>query len=100
MIIGLILGSGAPARASFNDVPPGAPYAGDVDVLEILGIAKGYPDGTFGVGKPMTRQEFAVFLMRTLGYEAVAEGVQDPAKPFADQNQIGSWAKGAVNLAV
>ncbi|MBT9260317.1 MAG: S-layer homology domain-containing protein [Clostridiales bacterium] len=100
LIVGLILGSGPPAWAGFKDVPPGAPYAADVNVLETLGIAKGYPDGTFGVGKPMTRQEFAVFLMRTLGYEPVAEGVQDPPKPFADQNQIGSWAKGAVNLAV
>lgn len=59
------------------------------------GIITGYPDGTFGPGKNVTRAEFSVMLMNALNSQkAGAELV------FSDTMEIGSWAKLAVSQAV
>jgi hypothetical protein len=53
------------ASGSFPDVPPG-PFAGHIERIAELGIATGYPDGTFGPANPISRGEMAVMLMRAL----------------------------------
>ncbi|WP_339278894.1 asparaginase domain-containing protein [Paenibacillus sp. FSL W8-1187] len=58
------------------------------------GIAAGYPDGTFGPDKPVTRAEFAVMLMNALNVQPAVEG-----EPFADAASIGEWAQTAVAQA-
>jgi len=55
-----------------------------------LGIANGYPDGTFKPNKAINRQEAAKMLTATayaLNKRVVAEPVT-----FVDQDEIGSWA--------
>ena len=50
---------------TFPDVPPG-PFAGHIERVAELGIATGYPDGTFRPANPISRGEMAVMLMRAL----------------------------------
>lgn len=87
------------AGAQFSDVDNSDDYADDIELLAELEIAKGYEDGTFGVNKTMTRQEFAVFVIRAMKREALAEGFANYTTSFSDDAQIGSWARGHVYLA-
>lgn len=98
-MVALVLSMSGIAFAQFSDVAKDAPYATHVELLNSLGIAKGYPDGTFGVNQPMTRQEFAVFVVRAMGKERLAEGFANTPTGFKDDKQIGDWARGAVYLA-
>ena len=51
------------ASGSFPDVPPG-PFSGHIERVAELGIAIGYPDGTFRPASPISRGEMAVMLFR------------------------------------
>jgi hypothetical protein len=55
---------GTPASGgnSFTDVPPGAPFASDIEWLASEGIAKGNADGTFKPDAAVIRRAMAVFL--------------------------------------
>ncbi|MEX0666982.1 MAG: PQQ-dependent sugar dehydrogenase, partial [Acidimicrobiia bacterium] len=57
------------ASGSFPDVPPG-PFSGHIERVAELGIALGYPDGTFGPANPISRGEMAVMLFRALDLTA------------------------------
>ena len=50
--------------SSFTDVGAGHPFAGAIAWLEEAEIAEGYPDGSFGTVRPVTRQAIAAFLHR------------------------------------
>jgi N-acetylmuramoyl-L-alanine amidase CwlA len=50
----------------FTDVDKDKYYAEAVKYLREQGILNGYPDGSFGVGKALTREEFAVALYRAI----------------------------------
>jgi len=53
---------GAP---EFTDVPAGHDAAAAIGWLRSAGIAEGYPNGTFGMSQPVSRQAMAAFLQRT-----------------------------------
>lgn len=55
----------------------------------------GYPDGTFGPEKPITRAEMATVLVRLFGKD---KSVKPAAKIFTDAAQT-HWAKSAIDLA-
>ena len=71
--------------SQFSDVSPGRWYAKAVAYLTAAKIIKGFPDGTFGGGKAITRAEFAAVLSRFW-----------PASPDGDMpfKDVGShWAR-------
>lgn len=85
----------APERKPvFSDI---AGHWGEASILEAAEkrLVTGYPDGTFRPDQAVTRAEFLVMLVRTLGLEGGLE-----ALPFVDEGKIGSWAKEAVATAV
>ncbi|MFR9296091.1 MAG: S-layer homology domain-containing protein [Aedoeadaptatus pacaensis] len=51
-------------NARFNDVTSGAWYNGYVGAVQAAGISSGYPDGTFGGERTVTRAELVVIVNR------------------------------------
>ena len=75
----------------FSDVPAGKWYAVAVSTLANAGAIKGYSNGTFQPGKPITRAEFVTILTGIYGANT-SKGM-----PFAD---VGSaWCHDAVATA-
>lgn len=55
------------APAPFSDVPDTHWAAGDIGIATALGWLQGYPDGTFGPERSLTRAEACTVLNRVLG---------------------------------
>ncbi len=51
----------------FSDVTSSDPYAAAIADLAARGVIGGFPDGTFGPEKSVTRQQFAKMIVLTLG---------------------------------
>ena len=56
-----------PATGIFNDVPPGRFAADWIEQLAAEGITAGCGNGNYCPGNPVTRDQMAVFLVRTFG---------------------------------
>lgn len=68
----LLLGTAAPIAYAYTDSTEGAWYAEPIAKAEEYGLMSGYPDGSFGVGKTITRGEFVTVLCRMFGWETSA----------------------------
>ena len=87
--------------ADFTDKAEiGANYVDDVNMLVELGVIAGYPDGSFGPQKNITRAEFAK-MAYTLKYGSDSNGELFAAQKsiFTDVegNANVAWAKGYIN---
>ncbi len=81
--------------ARFEDVGTEHMFAESVEIAYGLGIINGLSDNCFGVDTPITRQDAAVILSRTLAY--VGEETAEPENMgFADKEQVAAYAKAAV----
>ncbi|HHY71819.1 MAG TPA: hypothetical protein GX497_01025, partial [Bacillus bacterium] len=65
-----------------------------IDRMVQAGIVSGYNDGSFRPSASITRTEMAVMFARAMKLELAANAVS----PFADDEAIPTWAKGAVNV--
>lgn len=84
------------AAADFTDVEKDSWYFGAVSVAQSLGICSGYEDGSFGIGKEITREEMAVMAYRSaliaeLGIESSDENIA-----WKDSGEISHFAYDAV----
>lgn len=85
--------SDADIELPFSDIPAGSWYGPYVAWAVELGLVQGYPDGTFGPDRPVTRQEAAAILGRYLEAKYITlEPVEDAVTDFADADQIADWA--------
>lgn len=82
----------------FTDVVPSEWYVPAIKTAVAEGMTSGYPDGTFGIGRTMTREEAA---------QVVASAIPDNVSPGAegidslkDHSQVSDWAYKAVDLMV
>ncbi len=87
----------ADGTADFADIEPGAWYEKYVAAGAAAQIVSGYADGTFGVGRTLTRSEMCVLMTRAL--EAANKKLSFVADPieFTDQSQIPDFSKEAVS---
>lgn len=83
--------------ADFSDIQPGAWYAKYVAAGTAVQIVSGYEDGTFGVGRTLSRSEMCVLIVRAL--EAADKRLSFVAEPvqFADHNEIPAFAQAAIS---
>ncbi|HWQ75072.1 MAG TPA: S-layer homology domain-containing protein [Syntrophomonas sp.] len=88
---------GSAGAASFSDVTGTSDEAAAVYRLNGLGIIDGYPDGTFGPEKTITRAEFAKIACVTAGLKSVASGMSGTASSFSDV-AADHWANGWINV--
>jgi hypothetical protein len=89
---------GSAGAASFSDVTGTSAEAAAIYRLNGLGVLDGYPDGTFGPEKTITRAEFAKIACVTAGLKSVASGMGGTASPFSDV-ATDHWANGWINVA-
>ncbi|MFD0712523.1 glycosyl hydrolase family 8 [Paenibacillus sp. GCM10027626] len=82
-----------PGKPSFKDI---SGHWAETDIRQALadGIVKGYADGTFKPGNPVSRAEFTVMLMRVLKPQTAGAELS-----FTDKAAIGGWALQAVSQA-
>lgn len=88
----------ASASCDFADVQPDGWYYGAVASGLKAGIVSGVGDGRFGVGEPITRQDMATLLYRTLLLQNPEIDGQTAVLDFADAADIADYAKEAVAL--
>lgn len=72
-------GGGAVEPPDFSDVAD-SPYMSAIYELTARGIVSGFGDGTFRPGEPVSRQQFAKMIVKTLGLSVTGTEVC----PFAD----------------
>ena len=80
---------------TFVDVPATAWYAGYTAAAAGAGLVKGYEDGSFRPGSPVTREELAVILTR--GFVLTAR--PGAAWSFSDAAEFSPWAQDSVTIA-
>ncbi|MBR3990828.1 MAG: S-layer homology domain-containing protein [Clostridia bacterium] len=84
---------------AFSDVSPKKWYAGYVGWANEAGVVNGYPDGTFGPEKNITRQEVAVALVRYLEYSDTRVPLHAASAPdeFADGSAFPKWSRDQID---
>lgn len=68
-------------NSRFSDVPPDSWFGPAINHLASIDVVNGYPDGTFKPYAPVTRAQFASFIVRAFSQFSPAE---EPAGIFAD----------------
>ena len=89
-----------PVSAATNLIDvQGTVYEKAVSLLEELNVVNGYPDGTFGYDRAVTRAEFAVMLARLLNLSGSADaGYEDVPSDYWAANEIALLTDfGAIN---
>ncbi|MEE1504352.1 MAG: S-layer homology domain-containing protein [Acutalibacteraceae bacterium] len=81
----------------FSDMNNTDYYAQAATALEQLNILAGYPDGTFGAEKSITRAEMAAIVCRMIDKEADAEKAK--GETAFDDVKSDHWASGYINIA-
>ena len=89
------------SAANFTDQASiGLDYVDDVNMLVELGVIAGYPDGSYGPQKNITRAEFAK-MAYTLKYGSDTDGnlfaAQKSQFTDVEGNDMVNWAKGYIN---
>lgn len=91
--------------SSFKDVPTNQWYSVAVAWAAEIGLAQGYPDGTFRPDEKVSRQDLAVFFYRFASILDAA-GVADidvegrkELSGYKDADKVGEWAEDALQWA-
>lgn len=85
----------ARGAAPFDDVPSGHWAEGFISELRALGITDGVGDNRFGLGREISRAEFATFMCKVMGWPQAA---RDPGS-FEDNRDPAAWYYGYVEAA-
>ncbi len=96
--------SGTAHAAGFSDVPPSHPYFTAISDLAGRQVINGFTDGTFRPDNPVTRQQFAKMIVKSLGLPVSAADTdpftdvptgQDPSDPFYPDKYVAVvWKNG------
>ncbi len=82
-------------NSGFNDVAPDSWYAPYVAKAKETGLVNGIGEGTFGVGRCITREDIAVILCRAASLKGIS--LTNGTSSFADSAMISDYAKSAVD---
>jgi hypothetical protein len=84
------------ARSSFNDVASGQYYTAYVEWAKTNGIVNGVGDNKFAPDRDVSRQDFAVILLRYAEFAKKTIPSTRQAPVFADETNIAGYAKDAI----
>lgn len=86
----------ADSSSNFTDVSSDVWYYQAVSTAQALKLVNGRNEGLFGAKESITRQEIAVILFRALSVVSFQPDYSSKTVVFADQKQIGAYAREAV----
>src|SRR5664280_1411572 len=89
-----------PSSPTFTDVAVSRWSYGYVEAAAKAGYILGIGGGKFTPASQIKRQDMAVLLVRVLGMEAEAKTIKEPVAFANDEPSIGTYAIGAVTIAV
>jgi len=89
-----------PAKATFTDVASSRWSYGYVQAAAKAGYIQGIGGGKFAPASQIKRQDMAVLLVRVLGQQGAANAIKEPIAFSNDEDKIGTYAIGAVTIAV
>ena len=98
----ILTGSGVAASAAeriFSDVPDNHWAERYIARMSLMGVVEGYEDGTYGLGRPVSRFEIIASIIRVMGLEDEAEGKSIPAS-FRYPASVPTWAQKYVAMGV
>ena len=84
----------------FSDVPEGKWYSDAIVWAYRRGIVNGYPDGRFGHGDSITREQMAKMLKGYADIQKYSTSERGSLKSFADVGKVSGWAKEYMQWAV
>ncbi len=84
---------------TFTDVPANHWAAGAIASAYSQGFLRGYPDGSFGPEKPITRLEVLLALSNGLGVAQPVGDREQLLNAFDDRGEIPDWARSAIAAA-
>lgn len=84
------------AGQSFTDVEAGTYYESSVAIASKLGIIRGKPNGQFGVGESISREDMAEMVYRAIGETGVLLPGGTNDRTFEDEEEISAYAFKAV----
>lgn len=93
------LGLKAAGAAPFADVDASKWYAGPIAAALEAGIVSGITGSEFAPDAEINREEMAVMVMRALALRTGESASGTGPAEFADRNEIGGWARDAVDAA-
>ncbi len=91
MVVVAFYGSPSGGLATYTDATAGAWYYPYLAKAQEQQIISGMPDGSFGVGEKITRQDMAVIIDRIIGKDDTPNTFE-----FSDDDAISSYAREAV----
>lgn len=97
LVLGVVCGAALTiSAAAYSDVPVRHWAEQNIADATRVGFISGYPDGTFGLGRTMTRAEFMSMLARFHGWQA---GTNDAPLNFTDV-KADDWFGAPIQCAV
>lgn len=90
----------AVGAAPFTDVSANGWYSQAVAWATEVGMADGYPDGTFRPDQPVTRQELVVLFARWVQDQTGGLETAPIPAAFIDRDQMAPWAEKAFGWAI
>ncbi|KOY17885.1 endo-alpha-N-acetylgalactosaminidase family protein [Paenibacillus xylanivorans] len=94
----------AGGSTSFKDVTEDKWYKDDVRAATDAGLFKGYAGNLFEPMKPLSREEMAVIIVRTLEMKGRLPEVSDTTKmvlsKYTDADKAGIWSKEALAICI
>jgi hypothetical protein len=88
--------AGSSAGSSFNDVASGQYYTAYVEWAKVNGIVNGVGGNMFAPDREVSRQDFAVILLRYAEFARKTIPSTRQAPAFADEANIAGYAKNAI----
>jgi len=85
--------------SSFKDVEAGRWYSQQIQWAYKVGIVDGIGDGYFGLGQPITRQDFISMLFKTVNLNRYYSDPENPPKYEGDES-ISDYAKAAARFFI
>ncbi len=92
--------TGSKAEPGFTDITSGHPQTRAINAAVAYGIIAGYPDGTFGPERTITREEAMTMFTKAMDIAGLQEAQGITVDLFKDQDRISSWARPFVSRSV